>query len=404
MNICIIGGGAAGIAAAITASKCGGHVTLLDHMPRIAKKLLLTGSGKCNITNQDMNLNHFHGNEAFIREVFNKCPVSETLNFLNDCGIILKNRNGYYYPYSEQASSVVDAFRFALRDLGVFVKTEVSITSIDKDNKSGKYLIITTDEKMIFDKIIICTGSKAYSKTGSDGSGYNYAKLFGHSINKVLPALTYFNCEDNFFTSIAGIRTKGKAAVILDGNELISEEGEIQITKTGFSGIPVFNISYLAAKELNNHSKLVCSVDFMPDYSNDKLYDIVLERINNFPNRSNEELLTGILHKNLANCILKRCGISLHDTISRLSNKNIKSIINMIKHFESPIISVGGYENAQVCAGGVDTTNISAEMESMLSKGLYFAGEILDVNGDCGGYNLTWAFTTGIIAGRNSVI
>lgn len=403
MKIGIIGGGASGMLAAIAAAKVGAKVTIIEHMPRIGKKLLLTGSGKCNISNEDMDISHFHGNDlTLLKEVFKECPVDKTLSFLEELGLYLKNRNGYLYPYSEQASAVLDVLRFALRDLGVEIIPQIEISEIAKQKN---FVVYTNEGQFNFDKLILCCGSKSYASTGSDGSGYTLAKKFGHNIIKPLSALTFLNCKENFYSSIAGIRTKANVSVIADNKMLADETGELQITKTGISGIPVFNISFLVAKSLDSGHRLKAIIDFLPDVSVNEMGKMLETRIKSFPNRTLEELFTGILHKNLGNLIIKRCDVKLSMKFNEIAkNKELLAkIIEMTKSFDTVIESTGGFDNSQVLSGGVDTTQVKSNLESKLVDGLYFAGEILDINGDCGGYNLTWAFTSGIVAGRNCV-
>lgn len=404
MNIGIIGGGAAGMMAAITASQGGADVTIIEHMPRIGKKILLTGSGKCNISNDDMDLCHFHSsndNNNLVNSVFSAVSPESMLEQLVEMGLMMKNKNGYLYPYSDQASSVLDVLRFCLRDrnIEVFIETEVKRIV----PKNGGFVLERTSDfpNLFFDKIIICTGSAAYRNTGSDGSGYKLCKNLGHNIIKPLSALTYLNCKETFFSSIAGIRTIARVEVC--GK---SETGELQITKTGISGIPVFNLSYLASKALDAGEKVYASVDFMPGESVEDFEQIMNNRIKAFSSRPLEELFIGIFHKNLGNCIIKESGIrhKLTDLCSSLSEEEIRSICLKVKKFVVSVEECGSFDNSQVLCGGVDTLEVSDTLESKIHNGLYFAGEVLDINGDCGGYNLTWAFCSGIAAARFALV
>lgn len=402
MNIGIIGGGAAGIMAALTATKMGANVTILEHMPRIGKKILLTGSGKCNITNADMVIDHFYGTDLdIISSVLKECPKETTLSFLYDLGLVTKEKNGYYYPFSEQASTVLDCLRFALRDYGVNVITDTHISRI---SKKDKFIIETSGGKFDFDKVILCCGSKAYKNTGSDGSGYELAKSFGHSIIKPVSSLTYLVCKEKFFASIAGIRTNGTVSLFGNGKILASRKGQIQLTKTGISGIPVFDLSFMAARSLEKGFDTYAEIDFLDEFTEDELEKLLISRAKTFPNRHFEELFTGILHKNLGLLILKNTKVDINLELSiLLSNKGkniLKDIIKNTKYFKTYIDRTGDFDNAQVCAGGVSLKEVNNKLESKLVKGLYFAGEILDVNGDCGGYNLQWAFSSGAVAAK----
>lgn len=404
-KICVIGGGAAGMTAAITAARKGLNVTIIEHMPRLGKKLLLTGSGKCNLTNIAMSPSHFHSsNNSFMDNLFEIIGFDEVLSFLKSLGIEPKDRNGYIYPYCEQASAVLDCFRFTIRDLGINVLTETKIQQIQPPNqKSNRFLVKTKQEELYFDKLIICCGSKSYSKTGSDGSGYTLAKSFGHSIINPLPALTYFVCKESFYPGIAGIRTKAKVSFYRDNGIIISDIGELQITKTGISGIPVFNISYAVSKMLENQDSVKCLVDFLPDMSSAEAIAYLNAIKTNHSKRTLEEAFSGYLHKNLGICIIKLAGLRPSSALSDLTDKDISKIINMAKSFSTIVTATGDFESCQVCSGGINIDEISMNMESKIQKGLYFAGEILDVNGDCGGYNLHFAFASGIIAGRSCI-
>lgn len=398
MKIAVIGAGASGMMAAITARSIGSEVTIYEHMPRIGKKILLTGSGKCNISNEDMDLSHYHSDDeslSLVKAVFAHISKEDVIKSLENLGVMTKNKRGYIYPFSEQASSVLDCLRFALRDSLVKIVTDVDISSIDKD-ENGHFIIKSNQsvsEK--YDKLIIATGSCAYRQTGSDGSGYNIAKRFGHTIIKPLPSLCPLLCEDDFFASVAGIRTKAKVTICNH-----SELGELQITKTGISGINVFNLSYYAAKALDKGEQVLANIDFIPDFSKDDLKSLFANRISANPSRSLEELFIGILHKNLGIVILKKSEVyhKLNDKVSNLSDKELESICDTTKNFCVHVDKCAGFDNSQVVSGGVNCLEIKDNLESSITPGLYFAGEVLDVNGDCGGYNLTFAFASGIYA------
>lgn len=405
VTVGIIGGGAAGMTAAIKAFDSGAKVTILEHMPRMGKKLLMTGSGKCNISNTKMDTSHFYGSGiCFIDELFNNCPPSKVVDFIESIGIFLKDKNGYLYPYSESAASALDCFRFAIRDRNIETVTECNILKIDTSNNGNDgFDIITDSKKYHFDKIIIATGSKAYKNTGSDGSGYELVKKLSHKIIKPLPALTYLNCKENFYSSIAGIRTKGNVTLFdSKDNALYSETGEIQLTKNGISGIPVFNLSFLASRGIDKGESFYALLDFIPDVSENDLFNLLQSRIRNTGNRELEELFAGILHKNIGNCIIKRCGLKPSDIFKNINKSDINRIVKMTKSFRTNIESTGGFDNAQVCCGGIDGKQIKSTMESKLVKNLFFAGEVIDINGQCGGYNLHFAFTSAIVAAENA--
>jgi len=411
MNIAVIGGGASGMIAALCAAQAGAEVTIFEHMPRMGRKLLLTGSGKCNISNTDMDLSHFHsGCDDIVSKVLEKYPSQTTLSFFEKLGLFVKDKGGYLYPYSESASAVVDILRFAIRDCGIDVHTDVDIKHIEKMKQSndrnleGMFVITTANAKLSFDKIIICTGSCSNRNTGSDGSGYKIAKSFGHSIIEPLPALTYLNCEEDFYTSLAGIRTSCTVSLFSkdvnkDSTLLGKEYGQIQFTKKGISGICVFNLSHLAVKSLRSGEKVIAMLDLLPDVSWAEINDFITNRIENIGDRTIEELFIGLLAKPLGICIAKRLNLNLKDKCSSIKGEKVLDLCKMIKDFETVVVSYGDIESSQVIQGGVDMSEVKETLESKIVSGLYFAGEILDVNGDCGGYNLQWAASSAMCAG-----
>ena len=410
MNIAVIGGGVSGMIAAITAADAGASVTIFEHMQRVGKKLLLTGSGKCNISNSDMDISHFHGgNIDRVKAVLDKAPNDETLARLEMLGLYFRQRDGYIYPFCEQASAVLDTLRFAIRDRDIEVYTDTDIRKISVmtellPGKSGFGFEVFTDRvSFIFDKVIVCCGSCANRNTGSDGSGYELAQKLGHKIVKPLPALTALLCEEDFFPSVSGIRTMATVSLFADPDSnnsriLGKESGQLQFTKTGISGICVFNLSHLAIKALDDGIPVKAMIDLLPDVSWGLIGDMMRNRVKGFGDREMEEFFAGLLAKPLGMCICKRCGIPLKAKCSDLSEENIIELCKMIKEFEAIITGYAGFDQAQCAQGGVDMSEVKDSLESTLVPGLFFAGEILDVNGDCGGYNLQWAVSSAIVA------
>lgn len=408
MKVGIIGGGASGLMAAISAAKCNHEVTIFEHMQKCGKKLLLTGSGKCNLTNTDMNISHYHGgNPEFAFRIINRFDNNRTLSFFEDLGLMVKERNGYYYPYQDQSSAVLDVLRFKLRNLNVKIITECDVLSVS-NNKTG-YSVKTSAGDFFVDAVIIAAGSAAAPKSGSNGSGYEIAKSLGHNVIKPLPALTQLRCSEDFFASLAGIRCQGRVTVRVNGTDMASDTGEIQLNNYGISGIPVMQVSHIAAKSLDEGKNVTASICFLPKLTRDnaksvesvsECVGILKERFSTDRIRTCEESLIGLFNKNLGNCILKRCNIKPGTQAFSLNDKQIEALARMIMNFEVNICAANGFNEAQVCQGGVDITEVSDCLESLLHKNLYFCGEILDVHADCGGYNLQWAWSSGYVAGR----
>lgn len=398
-QIIIIGAGASGLAAGISAAREGASVTIMEHTARPGKKLLSTGNGKCNITNLQFPKDAYRGNQPdFVFPALHTVTVSQTMDFFRELGIVLTERNGYVYPNSGQASTVLEAMLFELEHLGVRIMTECPVKEIKKD-----LTVITDHGKHRGDRIILAAGSMAAPKTGSDGSGYSLASKLGHHIIEPLPALVQLRCKEKWYKQAAGVRTDALVTLKIDGKAAASDRGELQITDYGISGIPVFQISRYAARALNEGRKAEAQLDFLPELSLTELEKLLLTRHRQFGYRPAEEFLHGVLNSKLAKILLKEAGIGRESWVKEITEKEIKNLVHCIKELKTIIVSTNTFDQAQVCSGGVDTREVDpVTMESKLIRGLYFSGEILDVDGICGGYNLQWAWSSGITAGSHA--
>ena len=398
-QIIIIGAGASGLAAGISAAREGASVTIMEHTARPGKKLLSTGNGKCNITNLQFPKDAYRGNQPdFVLPALHTVTVSQTMDFFRELGIVLTERNGYVYPNSGQASTVLEAMLFELEHLGVRIMTECPVKEIKKD-----LTVITDHGKHRGDRIILAAGSMAAPKTGSDGSGYSLASKLGHHIIEPLPALVQLRCKEKWYKQAAGVRTDALVTLKIDGKAAASDRGELQITDYGISGIPVFQISRYAARALNEGRKAEAQLDFLPELSPTDLEKLLLTRHRQFGYRPAEEFLHGVLNSKLAKILLKEAGIGRESWVKEITEKEIKNLVRCIKELKTIIVSTNTFDQAQVCSGGVDTREVDpVTMESKLIRGLYFSGEILDVDGICGGYNLQWAWSSGITAGSHA--
>ena len=398
-QIIIIGAGASGLAAGISAAREGASVTIMEHTARPGKKLLSTGNGKCNITNLQFPKDAYRGNQPdFVLPALHTVTVSQTMDFFRELGIVLTERNGYVYPNSGQASTVLEAMLFELEHLGVRIMTECPVKEIKKD-----LTVITDHGKQRGDRIILAAGSMAAPKTGSDGSGYSLARKLGHHIIEPLPALVQLRCKEKWYKQAAGVRTDALVTLKIDGKAAASDRGELQITDYGISGIPVFQISRYAARALNEGRKAEAQLDFLPELSLTELEKLLLTRHRQFGYRPAEEFLHGVLNSKLAKILLKEAAIGRESWVKEITEKEIKNLVHCIKELKTIIVSTNTFDQAQVCSGGVDTREVDpVTMESKLIRGLYFSGEILDVDGICGGYNLQWAWSSGITAGSHA--
>lgn len=406
-SVYIIGAGPSGMMAAISAAKSGAAVTLLEHNDRVGKKILSTGNGRCNFSNRIQKPEYYRSdNAAFPWKVMEHYTVTETVAFFESIGIMVKEKNGGLYPFSEQASAVLDLLRMEVECLQVQVVTGVHVKEIIPQKKGLRIHAVLEnkkEQKYLADAVILAAGSKAASKLGSDGSGYDLAKKLGHHMVPVVPALVQLRCKETYFKSLAGIRLNGNVSLYADDKCMGEDTGEIQLTDYGISGIPVFQISRFAARALYEKKQVVAQLDFLPEWTEERLYDYLLSRKKERPNKEMEQFFIGIFNKKLVPVLLKNAGVSLRKNAGELTEKELLALTRQIKEWRVEIIGTNPYEQAQICAGGIDTREVCEDtMESKLVKGLYFAGEILDVDGICGGYNLQWAWTSGYLAGKGA--
>ncbi len=392
-KIVIIGGGVSGVISAIYAKKNGNDVIILERNNDILKKLLITGSGRCNYFNDDQDVNHYHSDSMdIVKKIITKENINELLKFYDDIGIIPKIKNGYYYPYSNQAINVKDMFNAKLNSIGVKVICNYLVNDINYD---GKFII---NDEIICDKLIISTGSKAYPKTGSDGMGYKFLKDLGHNITKINPALTGIVSNNKYLKELTGVRCEAKVS-LYENNLLLKEDsGELQLTDYGLSGICTFNISYLVNK--NDNDKYVL-VNFIPFIKTKEEFISYIKEKNN-KNKNIYELLEGILNKKVINVILKTSNINYNSKLDELTTKQLDTLSKNVVTYRFDIIGTNSFDKAQVCTGGLILSEINYKnMMSRKINNLYITGELLDVDGDCGGYNLTFAFISGFLAGSD---
>lgn len=405
-KVAIIGAGAAGMTAAITAASNGAEVVVLEHMDRVGKKILSTGNGRCNFTNTYQDRSCYHSdNESFPWKIIEKFNAEQIIKLFEELGVYAKNRNGYMYPYSDQASSVTEALKMELERLQIDVRLQTECTDIFPRKKGFTLQIVKDGKKgkIYADHVILCTGSRAFPASGSDGSGYDLAKKLGHKIIPVLPALVQLRCEEKFFKSIAGVRVQGTVSIWSENQCLAKDTGELQLTNYGISGIPVFQVSRYAAIALYKKKKVQAILDFMPEFSEDELEKFLIKRAKMRPYKRADQFFTGLSNKKLSDLWVKEAGISKEKKVGVFAEKEIQQLVRLIKNFKVIVTETNSYEQAQVCRGGIDTKDVHPDtLESRYVPGLYFAGEILDVDSMCGGYNLTWAWASGAVSGREA--
>ena len=397
-EVVIVGGGASGLSAAITAARNGKDVTLIERNNKCGKKILITGNGRCNFWNTDVDLSHFHSsNSNLLKEFITDERKNSILKFFDSLGLTYKTKNGYYYPFSNQAFTIENALLSECKKLNIKIINDITV---EKIIKKDCFIINPDKEKITAKNIIIATGSKAAPKTGSDGLGYEISKSLGHNIITPLPSLVQLKADEPYFKNWSGIRTDVKVNLLINHKYIKSETGEVQLTNYGVSGICIFNISGEAAKALNQNKNVIISINFIPFASNPKTF---LQNLNkNSYHKTISELLEGILHYKLIDIILKKAHLKRDLLLTTLTDNELNNLIKTLTDFQIKILDTHTLDHAQVCSGGIPLTEINSKtLESLKVKNLYFTGEIIDIDGDCGGYNLGWAWMSGIIAGKN---
>lgn len=402
IRVAVIGGGASGMMAAITAAGEGAEVFLYEANDRVGKKILATGNGKCNFSNRDCSLeNYYSKDKKTLETVLERFGAEDSIAFFERAGMLVKEKNGYLYPASEQASTVLDILRMQLLESGVQVLTHSRVKGIRRD-KAGCFWVETEKSGKSFERVILACGGKAAPKTGSDGNGYRLAQSMGHTLTPIVPALVQLRCAEEYVKAVAGVRLDAKVSLSVNGRQEGSERGELQLTDYGISGIVVFQLSRIAAYGLLCKKKVSVYIDCLPDFSPKEYAILVQQRKKTGGGKTVEEFFTGMLNKKLMLLFIKLAGLKGSELFKNEDSKKIDRVFALCKSFPLTIKASNSFDNAQVCAGGIPLSEVSDSLESLLVKGLYFAGEILDVDGKCGGYNLQWAWASGHMAGKSA--
>lgn len=393
-DVAIIGAGASGLAAAIRLKQNhpGLNIVLLEQLDRVGKKLITTGNGRCNITNKNVSPQKYHSqNIDFAEKILEKYGVSDTVDFFSKIGVqIVFEPDGRAYPASYQASAVVDAMRFFCEEEGVTVINGFAL----KNMNFGDVITIDGGRKITAKAVLIATG--LYSggdKIGSDGSVFKMLQNFGCKAQKTSPSIVQLKTENTLTRQLKGIKVNANATICV-GEQSRSEFGEVLFTDYGLSGPPILQISRLAASGGDKKVYL----DLLPDYSAQQLGILLAERRNNLAKRKAENFLVGLINKKLSVVLLKSIGINLQANVGELTDSELGKIIDALKNLCFPVLGTTGYINSQVTAGGISLTEIGFDMQSKKHKGVFLSGEILDVDGDCGGYNLQWAWSSAFAA------
>ena len=403
----IIGGGTSGFAAAIEAAdycrKSGidADINIFERLPKAGKKILATGNGRCNIMNKSTDVRYYHGDKKFISSIFQQYSTESNIDFFRNLGIFLAEEDdGRLYPLSFQASSVFDALRFEAENLGINVICDTKITSVKKTDS-----VYILNNEIRTDALIVAGGGKSASVQGSDGSCFELLSSLGIKIKTPFPSLTGITLKKKN-KILKGVRAEGEIYIVENGCVIASSVGEIQYTDYGISGIPAMEVSRAVSEHFayRKKGKITVVINTLPSFSQDEIYNYIYTRKKHNPELLAEDLLSGVMPKKLGTAKLSSASISNTAKISTLTKNDIAFLTEVISSEIFEASGVLGFDNSQVTAGGADTKAFNQEtLEAKNSKGLFAAGEVLDVDAVCGGYNLAWAWSSGRCAGYNAI-
>ncbi len=401
-KVAIIGGGASGLACAIeimhtVRNKDDVKVTVIEKLSRVGKKILVTGNGRCNLTNMNSASSGFRGDTEFAYAALNRYTPESNIEFFNGIGLYTREEDeGRVYPLSNQATSVLDALRFECERLGIEIICDYNVVHL-KSVFNGAVQKLVVNNKDRFDYVVVAAGGKAAKVHGTDGDSYDLLKMIGHKITSIAPALVSLNC-DNFTKALKGVRSICRMDLVIDGEKVLENYGEVQFTDYGLSGIPIMQLSRFVS--MSPSEDICINLDVTPDFTIDGIENYLFDR-REFGTGLCENVLIGVMNKQLCITLLKECGIAPNGKICELSDNEILKLAKLCKCWNIRIRTARGFDFAQVTAGGADCSQFNKEtMESKLIENLFCCGEALDIDGDCGGYNLQWAWSSGRTAGH----
>lgn len=464
-DVAVVGGGAAGMTAAISAARSGARVALLERGERPGKKILMTGNGKCNLGNRELKPSDYYSdNMAVAASVLERFGTEETIAFFASLGLMVRERRGYLYPASEQAAVVLDVLRYGLEREGVTLLTQAMVgritpagDTLSGEERRGKkrqpsgenagrsrsggekgpqdegYIIFLDNGRTLWaQRVILACGGQAAPKTGSDGNGYELARTLGHRIITPVPSLVQLHCGEKYCKALAGVRAEGTVRIYVEKGQTHAEEGqilagvrngghagikkpgekgagtgengfeetgEIQLTESGISGIPVFQLSGSVNQLLAQGKKMRAEIDFFPQYETDAYEELCRLRLERMGRESVGTFFTGMLHKKIMGVCIRLAGLSPEQEAAKAERDRLWQVFSLCRQFPFTITGSHSFDSAQVCRGGVSMREVDCQLQSLRSPGLYLAGEMLHVDGRCGGYNLQWAWASGYTAG-----
>lgn len=403
-HIAIIGGGAAGMLAAIVAKRNGSKVTIVERNDRMGKKILATGNGRCNYTNISLDIENFHGeNPKFAYPAISSFNQYSAIDFFEQLGIVHKIlEGGKVFPMSLQSSSVLDVLRYEIEKLNIGVEYNYFASEIKKDGNNF-YIFSKENKKIKCDKVIIATGGMAMPQSGSDGNGYKLVEKYGHKKTKIFQGLVQLKLDGNIFKGIKGVKVLGKVSLYSNNILMASDEGDILFTDYGISGPPILQLSRRAMDKVIKGEEVEIRVAIIGDYGKEDLREYLKNRSIYLQNKNIEDSMIGLINKKLINPILKETSIDKEKKLKDISELELDRLSEILTSWTFKVTGSQTFGQAQVTAGGIDTKDINSKtMESKLVKGIYLIGEILDIDGDCGGYNLQWAWSSAYMAASDA--
>ena len=396
MNVCVIGGGAAGMLAALTAAENGHRVLLLERQSRVGRKLLATGNGRCNLSNYHVSPAHYHGGAGFCDFALSQFDVGETLQYFASLGLLtVSEASGRIYPMSNMAGSVLDVLRYALERPEIDLQTGQTVTAVRKMPEG--FSVKTETDTFSARCLILAAGGAAGSKVGGGMDGYRLAKSLGHHRTALYPSLVQLKTDPTYPRTLKGVKAQCGISICRGSQVLARNSGEVLFTEYGVSGPAIFDLSRSVSA---GGSDLTCLLNFFPDWEEAEVLHWLSQRQAAMAAHEASTLLTGSCHTRLGQMICKSAGFT-NQRAAGLTRDDLRRIARQATHFALPITGTCGFDQAQVTAGGLDTSEFDPRtLQSRLVPGLYACGELLDIDGDCGGYNLQWAWSSGRLAGK----
>lgn len=402
-KVIVVGGGPAGMMAAISASKKGHQVSLYEKNEKLGKKLYITGKGRCNITNsseEDVFFENIVSNKKFLYSGFNKFNNLDTISFFNEIGLITKiERGNRVFPESDKSSDVIMALRIHMEALNIEINYNSTVKELMVSN--NKVIGIKTDKEILADSVIVATGGMSYPLTGSTGDGYNFARLNGHKITKLNPSLVPLHVSEEYVKELMGLSLKNiSVSILADKKKIYEDFGELVFTHFGLSGPVILSSSAYIISHMNKNKKIKLVIDLKPALSLEQLDDRILRDFNDNINKDFKNSLNKLLPAKIIDVIISLSNINPDKKVNEITKSERQNLVRILKNLEFNISRLADYNQAVITKGGVNVKEINpSTMESKLIKGLYFAGEVLDLDALTGGYNLQIAWTTGYIAG-----